>query len=137
MKKVIVTLKVGPSQDVDVPDQYRVGRGRRATNRAVQRSCFGCLRLYPGLPKAVSEDELSWIEAKLPVLFEKLAVRPYVESRRADKVGCSEADVEAAAEASGLGHLRYGDKVRTLKQRSTLPVQKTPPKQTSKKRTSK
>lgn len=122
MNKVVVTLQRGPAKTIDVPKEYKVGKGRKAEKREVERSCFGSVRLYPGLPKAISDSELAFIVAVRPDVRKELKVTPYVESKRADKRGCSEAQLEAAAEEAGISHLKPARKLEVLKGRGKLPA---------------
>jgi hypothetical protein len=107
--KHIVTLRSAPSETVEVPEEVKV------------RSCFGALRLFPGVPKAVTKEELKHIETARPDVFERLEVRPYVESRRVDLRGVSEAEIAALARTEGLEHLRPAEQVRQLRERGKLP----------------
>lgn len=126
MKKVTVTLRSGPYVSLEFPEEYRPARG--ADLQKVERSCYGAVRLYPGLPKAISASELAYLEAKQPELAAKLLVRPYVESRRVDKRGCSEAELERLAEQEGLSHLVPARQLEVLKQRGKLQSRKPLPK---------
>jgi len=116
MKRRIVTLRSAPSATVEFPETVKVGK----EEQKLERSCFGALRLFPGLPRAVSEDELKYIEKKYPALFRRLAVQDYVESKRVDLRGVTESDLDALAEKEGLGHLPPREKIRRLKERGKL-----------------
>lgn len=95
MKKVIVTLHSGPAQSVDVPAAHEFQKGEK---RALERTCFGSIRLFPGLPKVVSQDELDYILEIRRDLAGKVFASAYVESHRADKRGCPEAESPAKPE---------------------------------------
>ena len=107
MSKKIVMLRSAPSETVEVPEE-------------VPRSCFGALRLFPGIPKTVTQEELDHVQATRPEVFERLEVRPYVESRRVDVRGASEAELEQLAVAEGIGHLPHAAQVRKLRERGRL-----------------
>jgi|GEM_PF-5532523 len=124
MNKIVVTLSRGPALSVDVPDEYRVGRGKLAVTKQVERSCFGAVRLYPGLPKTISTTELEYVKDKNPKLADMLSVRPYVESKRVDKRGCTEAELEALADKEGISHLKPARKLKVLCERGKLAAPK-------------
>jgi hypothetical protein len=114
--KMIVTLRSAPPVSVEVPAVVKYD----GTEREVKRSCFGALRLFPGLPKTVTEDELEHIKRKEPEVYARLEIRPYVESKRVDRRGASEADVERMAEAEGVAHLRPKARDARLRARGKL-----------------
>lgn len=116
-EKVNVTLRSSPSASVEFPAE-----------KGPDRSCFGALRLFPGIPRAVTRGELDWIERREPALFARLTVSPYVESKRVDRRGASEATVERLAESEGLSHLSHGRKVEVLRKRGKLKPPEKPPK---------
>jgi hypothetical protein len=116
MKKTIVTLRSAPSESIEVPKTVKDG----TKDRALERSCFGALRLFPGVPKTITTDELEFIKEKQSEVFLRLEVRPYVESKRVDVRGASEADIEKMAAEEGLGHLRLRDQVDRLQKRGKL-----------------
>lgn len=90
MKRHLVILRTPPSDEVDFPPDL----GGRAT--------FGALRLHPGVQTAVSESELRFMESKRPDLMKRLHISPYVESRRVDRRGYTEAEVDRAAAEAGI-----------------------------------
>ena len=107
------------------------GRGAPATvefpegEKAPKRSCFGALRLFPGIPRAVTAEELAFIEKKHPAVYAELEVRPYVESRRVDRRGATEAEVERLAAEAGISHLPNARVLEILRERGKL---KDPPR---------
>lgn len=115
--KRIVTLRSAPSETVEVPPRFEFKDGERE----VARSCFGALRLFPGVPKTVTADELEFVERERPAIRRRLEVREYVESRRVDRRGMSEADLTALAKAEGLEHLSHSDLVARLRASGRLP----------------
>lgn len=124
MDKFVVTLRTAPSEAVEVPDELK-------------RSCFGALRFFPGIPKTVTKDELEFIKSNNADLHKRLHVRSYVESKRVDKRGASEAQIEKLADEAGIGHLKLGRKVEVLEKRGLLkkvapPKKVEPPKATRK-----
>ena len=117
MSKVIVTLRTSPSVSVEIPNSKTV-EGKEVE---LKRSVFGALRFFPGIPKAITTDELEFIRATRPDLDRrKLNERPYVESKRVDRRGASEAEVEAKAEKEGLSHLPHGRKLEVLTRRGKI-----------------
>lgn len=111
MKKVIVTLRSGPSASIEVPS-------------GLQRSCFGAIRLFPGIPKAIATEEYEYIRAKYPAFSARLEVGKYVESTRVGTRGISEADLEALVKQEGLAHLKLKAQVKKLWERGKLPVRR-------------
>lgn len=120
MKKVIVTLQGGATATVEVPDTFPKKRGVKTKAKKIERSVFGAIRLFPGIPKAVSEDELEFIKLGRKELFGRLEIRKYVESKRVDYKGATEADIEALAEAEGIGHLDLPKKIEVLVEREKI-----------------
>lgn len=121
MKKVIVTLRDQPAGSVEVPREFPRRRGEKEKKSVdIERSCFGCLRFFPGVPRTISEDELAYIEGWRGDLFGRLDRRPYVESKRVDYRGASESAIEALAEKEGIGHLDLPRKVARLTERRKL-----------------
>lgn len=120
MNKIVVTLSRGPALSLDFPEEYRAGRGKKATAKQVERSCFGAVRLYPGLPKTISTTELEYLKDKEPKVAALLSVRPYVESKRVDKRGCTEAQLEKLAAEEGVSHLKPARKLAVLKERGKI-----------------
>jgi len=104
MKKVIVTLRDQPAASVEIPE-------------GVERSCFGAIRLFPDVPRAISAAELEHLRAHEPALFRRLFVQPYVESQRIDRRGMSEAEVNRRATRFGFGHLPHARQLVALKER--------------------
>jgi len=122
MKKFVITLRRGPSIQVDVPETTGKGKDKRK----VERSAFGAIRVYPGIPKTVTKDELDVIKAAHPSV--RLEVNPYVESKRVDRRGASEAEVAALAEKEGISNLSFAEQVRVLRKRGKIvaPVKNAP-----------
>ncbi len=104
MKRVIVTLRRGAQVEVEVPEE--------SGGRKLERSTFGAIRIFPGVPKAISTDELAHIKATRPEV--RLEVQPYVESKRVDRRKFSEAVVGSHADAHGLRHLPFAEQLRHL-----------------------
>ena len=115
--KKIVTLRSAPPVSVEVPS---VVKGDDGKERKVERSCFGALRLFPGLPKAVTEDELEHIKNTEPGMFARLVIQPYVESKRVDVRGVTESEVEKMAEEEGISHLKPKERDKKLRERGKL-----------------
>lgn len=111
MKKVIVTLRGAPAETFEIPE-------------GVERSCFGSLRLFPGVPRAISAEEREHL--KKTHVEPRLNVRPYVESRRVDKRGATESEIVAAAEKAGVSHLPMQRQIEVLLERGVIkpPVEK-------------
>lgn len=110
-KKVVVTLRSGPSVSIEVPG-------------GVKRSCFGAIRLFPGIPKAIAMEEFEYVREKHPMVRARLEVGKYVESKRVGARGISEADLEGLAEREGLSHLKLKMQVEKLRERGKLPISK-------------
>lgn len=127
MGKVIVTLRSAPPESVEVPKYVKGKKGKGGEPVETERSCFGALRFFPGIPKTVTADELEYVKSSDAELARRLAVRPYVESKRVDRRGATEAEVEALAETEGVGHLGLGRKVEVLRRRGKLKVKPTEP----------
>ncbi len=84
-KKVIATLRSGPSASIEIPS-------------GVQRSCFGAIRLFPGIPRAITTEEFEHVRAKYPTLCARIQINKYVESTRVGARGISETDLEVLAD---------------------------------------
>jgi hypothetical protein len=112
MEKIIVTLRDAPAASVDVPDE--------TGGKKLQRSCFGAIRLFPGIPKTVSRDELEYLKVADPGLFARVHVQPYVESKRVDRRGAAEAEVSHLADQEGLTHLSHSKQVELLQKRGKI-----------------
>jgi hypothetical protein len=112
-ERTIVTLRSAPSATVEVPEKKKDGG-------ALQRSCFGVLRLFPGIPKTVTRDELEHIKQAEPDLYNRLTVQPYVESKRVDRRGAGEAEIAKLAEQEGIAHLPHGRQVELLRERGKI-----------------
>lgn len=110
MSKVIVTLRSAPPASVDITDDQ------------CERSCFGALRFFPGIPKTITKAELEYLGKAQPMLRARLQVRPYVESKRLDYRGASEAKIEVLASEEGVGHLDLAKQIEVLRQRGKLDV---------------
>jgi len=110
-EKVTVVLRSQGSVEIEFPE------GKEAPKN---RSCFGALRLFAGIPRAITREELEWIEKKEPKLFARLRVAKYVESKRVDRRGASEAEVERLAEREGIGHLPPGRRLEVLRKRGKV-----------------
>lgn len=111
MERVIVTLKNEPKASVEVLDEK------------VERSVPGALRLFPGVPKAISFAEYSYIQQSDPKLHSRLLKQPYVASKRVDRRdGYTEIEVEAMAKEHGLDHLPHAGKMKELRRRKLLKV---------------
>lgn len=109
MERVIVTLKTEPRASVEVLDPK------------VERSIPGALRLFPGVPKAISMAEYAYIQQSDPKLHARLHCMPYVTSKRVDRRdGYTEVEIEALAKTHGLGHLPHADQLEELKRRKHL-----------------
>jgi hypothetical protein len=111
-ERKIVTLRAAPSASVEIPEEKG---GRR-----LQRSCFGALRLFPGIPKTVTLDELECIKREEPDLYAQLTVQPYVESKRVDRRGVAEAELARLAEAEGISGMPPQRQLRVLRERGKL-----------------
>ena len=111
MMKVIVTLRDQPATSVEIPEATSAG----GKLQAIERSCFGAIRLFPDVPKAISKSELDYLKVREPALFRRLFVQPYVESHRIDRRGMSEAEVNRRATRFGFGHLPHAKQVAALK----------------------
>jgi len=109
-QKVTVVLRSRGSTEIEFPE------GKDAPSR----SCFGALRLFAGIPRAITREELEYIERKFPGVFENLRVTPYVESKRVDRRGASEAELERLAEREGIAHLPPGRRLEVLRKRGKL-----------------
>ncbi len=120
MKKVIVTLRDAPNASVEVPGEFPQKRRAKRKVREIERSVFGAIRLFPGVPKAISSDELEYVELHRSDVFRRLDRRPYVESKRVDYRGASEAAIEDLAAREGIGHLDLPSKVERLTERGKL-----------------
>jgi len=118
MNKVTVTLRSAPSESIEVPTQVKYKKEKEVTK--LERSCFGAIRLFPGIPKAITKDELEHIKKTRADLFARLDVKPYVESKRVDKRGISEADAEKLAKAEGLDHLKPKVQLEKLQERGKV-----------------
>jgi hypothetical protein len=105
MKKTIVTLRSAPAVSVEVPEHFPRARGEKGEPKRLERSGFGALRLFPGVPRTVSCDELEFIRRHQPEVAARLDSRPYVESKRVDYRGATESEIEAAAAEAGISHL--------------------------------
>lgn len=127
MEKVIVTLRSAPSESVEVPKFKKGAKGEKGEKAETARSCFGALRFFPGIPKTITKDELEFIKGSSAELFRRLSVRPYVESKRVDKRGATEDDVEKAAEKAGVGHLPAKKKLAVLAERGLIGSKAAPP----------
>lgn len=110
-KKVVATLRSGPSVSIEVPG-------------GVQRSCFGAIRLFPGIPRAITGEEYEHVRKKHPKVCARLEIGKYVESKRVGARGISEADLEGLAEREGLSHLKLKTQVEKLRERGMLPISK-------------
>ena len=103
--KIIVTLRSAPSVSVEILD------------KKCQRSCFGALRFYPGIPKVITKAELEHLTKIKGDIASKLDIRPYVESKRIDRRGASETEIENLAKTEGIDHLHFKKKVELLQKR--------------------
>lgn len=122
MRKVIVTLRGGATASIEVPGNFPRKRGEKGETKAISRSIFGAIRLFPGIPKAITGDELAYVEGWRRDVFARLEVRPYVESKRVDYRGIGEEALEALAESEGVGHLPTSRKVEVLAERGKLKI---------------
>lgn len=129
MKKLNATLRSAPAASIEVPEDFPPSReearearkrGEEPKTRSIERSGFGALRLFPGVPRAISEDELEYIRGHRADVGRRLTVSPYVESKRLDYRGKTEADIEALAEGEGIGHLGFAQKVERLEESGKL-----------------
>lgn len=126
MKKVTVTLRDSPNASVEVPEEFpRRKRARRAGSKKseatkIERSAFGAIRLFPGVPKAISSDELRYVELHRPDVFARLESRKYVESKRVDYRGATEAAIADLASKEGLGHLPVPKQIERLVERKKI-----------------
>jgi hypothetical protein len=121
MKKVIVTLSSGPAASVEFPEVFPRKRKEKGDPVKIERSVFGAVRLFPGIPKAISASELDYLRAHRKELFPRLLARPYVESKRVDRRGVSEGELEKLAEKEGIAHLGTRRKVEVLTERGKIP----------------
>ena len=108
MNNKIVLLNSYPFVSVEFPKEI--------TNR----SCEGELRIYPHLPKPITDDELAYIKDKFPDIFYRLNVKPYIESKRVDKRGITETDIHRLAEHEGIAHLPLKKQIATLERRGKI-----------------
>ncbi len=131
MDKVIVTLRSTPAASVEVPKHFPKLRGAKEKGdpKEIGRSCFGALRFFPGVPKTITKDELEFLRIHRGDVAGRLDDRPYVESKRIDYRGATEADIAALAEKEGVGHLKLKDQVARLRERGKL--EKPDPKKSS------
>jgi hypothetical protein len=121
MKKVTVTLRDSPTASVEVPVEFpREKRKKKSDDRRIERSVIGAIRLFPGVPKAISADELEFVRLHRPSVFARLDSRPYVESKRVDYRGASEGEVEDLAAKEGIGHLEFWSQVAVLRERGKI-----------------
>lgn len=111
MDRVIVILRRGPQVSLEFPE-------------GVERSCYGAVRLYPGIPKALTAAELKHVEKCRPDCYGLLSVRPYVESQRVDKRGCTESELRELAASEGLEHLPISLQLQRLKEKGKLPLKR-------------
>jgi hypothetical protein len=118
MDKVIITLRSTPSESIEIPDAIKY-KGDKEESQ-LKRSCFGALRIFPGIPKTISKDELEHIKKTMPNLFSRLEVKPYVESKRVDVRGASESEINKLADKEGLGHLKFPAKLKKLIERGLI-----------------
>lgn len=118
-ERTIVTLRVAPSASVEIPEER--------DGKALKRSCFGALRLFPGIPKTVTRDELEHIKRAEPDLYNRLIVQPYVESKRVDRRGAGEAEIAKLAEQEGIAHLPHARQVELLRERGRIRVPEAAP----------
>jgi len=120
-ERTIVTLRAAPSASVEVPE--------KKDGKTLQRSCFGALRLFPGIPKTVTRDELEHIKQAEPDLYNRLTVQPYVESKRVDRRGAGEAEIAKLAEQEGIAHLPHARQVELLRERGKIRVPEAAPEE--------
>ena len=113
MNKVIVTLRTAPTVSIEIPT-------------GVERSCFGALRLYPGVPRAITKGELAHLQKAVPGVCARLETKAYVESKRIDVRGASEAEISKLAAAEGLDHLPIDAQLTRLRERGKLPARRAP-----------
>jgi len=116
MNKVIVILRSTPSVSIEVPNTVVIDGNKKE----IKRSCFGALRLFPGVPKSISKDELEYIKNTEVVIYSYLEKKQYVESKRIDIRGASEADIEKLAKDGGLDHLKVKVQLQKLQERGKL-----------------
>lgn len=125
MKKVTVTLRDSPNASVEVPEEFprrKRARGTKAKAKKIERSAFGAIRLFPGIPKAISVDELEYVKIHRSDVFKRLESRAYVESKRIDYRGKTEAEIEALAAGEGLSHLPTPRQIARLVERKKLVI---------------
>lgn len=118
----IATLRAAPPASVDVPENFPRARGEKADakKRPIERSVVGALRLFPGVPKAVTEDEVAYIKAHRLDVATRIDVRPYVESKRKDHRGVTEVELKELATKEGVDHLPLKKQVKVLTERGKL-----------------
>lgn len=121
----IVTLRSAPSASVDVPELFPKKRGK-SEDRRIERSVHGSIRLFPGVPKAVTEDELEYIRATRSDIATRLDDRPYVESKRRELRGATEGEIAELAAKEGIDHLPTREQHRILVDRGKLQKPKPP-----------
>lgn len=109
MKKCIATLVSAPAESVEIPVHFPQKRGDESEPRLIERSAFGALRFFPGIPRTISCDECEFIRSEQPDVLERLEISKYVESKRVDYRGATEAEIEKLAEEAGIGHLSLAD----------------------------
>lgn len=119
MNKIIVTLRSSPTESIEVPNIVKYKGDKEET--VLQKSCtFGAIRLFAGIPKTISMDELKHIKKVMPRIYSKLDVKPYVESKRVDKRGASESEINKLVVKEGLEHLKPAVQIEKLKERGLI-----------------
>lgn len=120
MKKLIAILRSTPACTVDVPATFPKKKGDENEPREIERSCFGALRFFPGIPKAISVDEMEYVRLERADLYPRFDVRPYVESKRVDRRGATEDEIEKLAKSEGIEHLDFANALKRLRQRGKI-----------------
>lgn len=128
MDKMIATLRSSPPASVEVPAVFPRKRGVEGESRSIERSVFGALRFFPGIPKTISADEVRYLRHFEPAVFARLDLRKYVASKRVDYRGKGEKEIEALAAKEGIAHLPLAKQVERLVERKKLEI---PPKSAS------
>lgn len=119
MDKVIITLRSTPSESIEIPAVVKY-KGDKEERKLQRTCCFGAIRIFPGIPKAISKDELEHIKRIMPNVFSRLEVKPYVESKRVDVRGASEKEINELVEKHSLGHLNSSAQIEKLMERGLI-----------------
>lgn len=81
----------------------------------IERSCFGAIRLFQGVMRTITLDELNHIKTKYKKESVKIKTSKYVESKRVDKRGYNEDDINYLAKEHNLLDLPLKNQIKRLK----------------------